>query len=653
MRARVWMLSLLWGCMVWAQPEDPEAVERVNFNFEQVELGHLVSLVGQQTGRRFVMDSTVTGRVSVVTRERIPVDEVFPLFVAVLEGSGFTVVERDDVYHIRKLGGEDPLQAPVLGVGGDLSLGVGLVTRVIELTHIRATDVQPLLAPMVRQAERGSLAAFAPTNHLIVTDTASNIQRIEELLRELDRPGQSGNLTVISLKHASASELADQIGRAMAGAESAGNEMSRRMQQVVSGRGEVPSGITLVPAEQANALIVSAGPLQLKQIRDMVEQLDVPPEHMAAGRLQAVFLNYVSAEAAAKQLTALLSKRKDAEGSDRIAVEADLTNNAIWVDAGPLAFNSVKNLLERIDRPPQQVLVEVMIVEVARDDSLELGVEWSAIDGTGESGSTTVVGRSRPGETDTIGELLAENTFPQGLTFGLSRGTIELPNGTVVPRIPFLLRALDAKRDVDILSHVPLRTQNNAEATVSVVQNIPILQSTIEGGTGDNRDVIQNIERIDVGIQLKVKPQVNPNREITLELNPSIEAIIQESTGGIALTPTIARREVESTLTMPDRSTVVISGLMREDVVQEERRVPILGSIPLLGMLFRETVDRKEKTNLLIFVTPYLVTEEGENEEVTRRWKDQTGLEPPGASDRDAGDEADPAGGEPEPADAP
>ena len=639
---KTWMLLPLLCVTLLRGQTGEEPVERVNFNFEQVELGHLVSVVGQQTGRRFVMDSTVTGRVSVITRERIPVDEVFPLFVAVLEGSGFTVVERDDVFHIRKLLGEDPLQAPVIGVGSDMKDGVGLVTRVIELAHIRATDVQPLLSPMVRQSDRGSLAAFAPTNHLIVTDTASNIQRIEELIAELDRPGQSGNLEVISLKHASASDLAEQISRAMAGAESAGSEMSRRMRQVVDGRGALPSGVTLVPADQANALIVSAGPLQMKRIETMVERLDVPPESMAAGRLRAVFLNYVSAEAAAKQLTALLAKRKDTDASERIAVEADLTNNAIWVDAGPLAFASVKRLLEQIDLPPQQVLVEVMIVEVARDNSQELGVEWSAIDGTGESGSNTVVGRSRPGESDAIGNLLADSVFPQGLTFGLSRGTIELPNGTVVPRIPFLLRALDAKRDVDILSHVPLRTQNNAEATVSVVQNIPVLQSTIQGGTGDNRDVIQNIERIDVGIKLKVKPQVNPNREITLELNPSIEAIIRESAGGIALTPTIARREVESTLTLPDRSTVVISGLMREDVVQEERRVPILGSIPLLGMLFRETVDRKEKTNLLIFVTPYIVTEEDENEEATLRWKTQTGLEPPSPPGADSPPDDDP-----------
>jgi general secretion pathway protein D len=162
-----------------------------------------------------------------------------------------------------------------------------------------------------------------------------------------------------------------------------------------------------------------------------------------------------------------------------------------------------------------------------------------------------------------------------------------------------------------------------------VVNNIPILKSVIEGGTGSDRDVIQNIERLDVGIKLTVKPQVNPNREITLNLNPSIEAIVQESSGGVQLTPTIARREVKSVLTLPDRATVVISGLMREDTVTEESRVPILGSLPFIGFFFRSTADRKEKTNLLIFVTPYIVTDEVENDAMTDRWRGKTGLDTP------------------------
>ncbi|WFB34813.1 secretin N-terminal domain-containing protein [Kiritimatiellota bacterium B12222] len=629
---KTWLLCLLLPFQLLLAQPVLDDTPYVSFNFKQVELENLVGVVSMQTGKRFVIDSNVTGRVSVITQDKIRQDEVFPLFVAVLEGSGFTVVDRDGTYHIRKLLGEDPLESPVIGPEEDLT-GVGLVTRVIKLEYIRATDLRPLLEPMVRQAKQGSLSAFAPTNHLIITDTASNLKRVEDLIAELDRPGQSTNLTVIPLKYASPRELADQITQAMNGAESAGQQISRSAQKVISGAGNEPADFTLVAAEQANSLIASAGPLQLKQIQMMVEQLDVPADSVASGRLRAVFLNYMEAEAAASQLTALLDKRVDIDPRDSIAVEADIVNNAILVDAGPMAFASVKELLEQIDRPQQQVMVEVMIVEVTKLDSLDLGVEWTAIDQP-SNGSTTVVGRSNPSDVSTIDQLLSDNVFPQGLTFGLARGTITLPDGTEVARLPFLLRALEGQQDVNILSHVPLRTQNNAEASVSVVNNIPYLASTIEGGTGANRDVVQNIDRMDVGIKLKIKPQVNPNREITLQLNPSIEAIITESTGGVALTPTIARREVESILTMPDRSTVVISGLMREDIYKEENRVPILGSLPLIGFFFRSTSDRKEKTNLLIFVTPYIVTDEKENDAMTDKWRKQTGIESPESDPR-------------------
>ncbi len=618
------ILALLLGLSLAATRARESPAPFVHFNFEGVELSHLVNLVGAQTGKRFVMDASVTGRVSVITREQIPLAEVFPLFVSVLEGSGYTVVDRDGTYHIRRLPADDPLQAPVVGAESPLS-GAGLITRVIRLQHIRANDVKPLLEPMVRQSKQGSLAAFGPTNHLIITDTASNIGRIESLLAELDKPGQSTTLTVLPLQHASARELAREISLALQGAESAGSQVSRQVQQVIAGGGALPVGFSLVASEQANALIVSAGPVQLQEIRAMVAQLDVPPDRASsAGRLRAVFLNYLPAEAAAKQLTALLALRKG-EDRDTVSVQADVSNNAILVDANPIEFAALQDLLRELDRPPQQVLVEVLLVEVAQGGSLDLGVEWASIEQP-KDGVTTFLGRSRPGESDGIMDLITRQTFPQGVSFGLARGTMQLADGSIVPRIPFLLEALAGNRDVKILSNVPLRTQNNTKATMSVVENIPVLRSVIQGGTGDNRDVIQNIDRLDVGIKLTVTPQVNPNKEITLTLNPVIEAIIDEQVGDTQLTPTIARREVTSTVTLPDQSTVIISGLMREDVVKEESRVPILGRLPLLGFLFRSTSERTQKTNLLIFVTPYLVTDAADDAAATSRWEGRTGL---------------------------
>lgn len=606
----------------------PKSGKYVQFNFEQVELKNLVQIVGMHTGKRFVLDTSVTGRVSVITREEVPTEEVFPLFLSVLEGNGYTVVEREGTFHIRELPAGDPLQSPIVGPDA-VNKGVGLVTRVIKLEHIRAVDARPLLEPMVRQSKAGSLSAFGPTNHLIISDTASNIARIEKLLSELDQPGQSTALQVVPIKHGSPTALAAQISAALKGAENAGKKMSRTVGQVMTGGANLPSDFSLVPAEQASSIIVSAGPVQMKQILGMIEKLDVPAGSMnGKGSLQAVFLNYLSAEAAAKQLNTLLAKRAGKQGSStHIAVEADVANNAVIIDASPLDVQTIRDLLTTLDRPPQQVLVEVLIIEVDESDGLDLGVEWATVEAP-QDGSTTVIGRSRPGEVDDIMNLVQTQTFPQGLSFGVATGLTELADGTTIPQIPFLIRALQQNEKVNILSNVPLRTQNNTQANVSVVENIPILTSTITGGTGDNRDVIQNIERIDVGIQLAITPQVNPNEEITLKLNPKIEAILDENVGAAQLTPTIARREVTNTITVPTDSSVIISGLLREDFIKRDSKVPLLGDIPILGKLFRSTTKIKKKTNLLIVVTPYIVTDTKRANGAKTRWTKKTGIDP-------------------------
>jgi general secretion pathway protein D len=278
-----------------------------------------------------------------------------------------------------------------------------------------------------------------------------------------------------------------------------------------------------------------------------------------------------------------------------------------------------------LDQVPQQVLVEVLIAEVAVGKSLDFGVQLSTIE-TPRDGSTTFIGRSRPSETDTILDAIEKGIFPQGLAVGVAEGTRDV-GGVEAPNIPIVVKALAQDRDVKILSDFPLWVQNNAEGTASVVENIPVLRSTIEGGSGTARDVIQNIDRVDVGIKLKVTPHVNPDNQVLLKLNPSIEAIIDEGPEDQPFTPTIAKREVSTTVTVPDRATVIISGLMREDMVKDVYKVPLLGDLPILGWLFRSTSDRKQRTNLLIFVTPHVVTDVREAQAMRRLMEQKTGID--------------------------
>jgi len=608
------LAALLLTGAAGAQTNAPPArAGYVNFNFDQVDLRLLVKLVGEMTGRRFVVDNTVTGRVTVVTPPQIPVAEVYPLFLAVLESSGYSVVARDRLLHLVALPERGIPAAPV--VGGLEAVGaLGVVTKVIPVQSVSALELKKILEPMVRGGKAGALAALEQTNYLLITDTRENVDRLEQIIRQLDKPGAVRSVETVRLEHASAEEVASQLNAALRGTESSASRLSRQVQQLAGAPGQLPTDAVVVPAPQSNTLLISARQTQLGEITRLIKLLDVEPPS-GAGRLNAIFLKYLSAADAAKSLTALLAKTVDKDQRQRIAIEPSVANNALMVDATPADFELVHALVTKLDTIPQQVLVEILIAEVSLDKSLDLGVEWNLIDSPAD-GRNTAIGHSDPGGANTAINAVTTGTYPQGLAVGIARGTM-LVGTNFVPRIPVLLRALAVDKDVKILSNVPLWAQNNAEATVSVVNNIPVLKSTIQGGAGTARDVIQNIDRMDVGIKLKLTPQVNPNNEVMMKLNPSIEAIIDPGTVG-QYTPTIAHREVNTTVTVPDQMTIVISGLLRHDRTKTVNKIPLLGDIPVLGFLFRSTSDKTERTNLLIFVTPHIVTDMRQAEKLKR-----------------------------------
>ena len=591
---------------------------RVDFNFVEADILKVTQLVGAYTGKKFAVPEGITGKFTFLTRTPVPIGEIYPLYLSMLEASGYTVAERGGVCHVTPLQG-----GPSFPVGSG-SEG-GLVTKLIALKNVGAADVKKSLEALVRGGREGALEAFLPGNRLVVTDTATNVERLEALIAELDKPGAGTTVEVVALRNANAEEVADQLRATFGATDSAVNKINRHFQQVAGGTGALPTDFTVVAAPGANSIILVGMPMQIAETKRIIEMMDVESPH-GFGRLNAIFLKYLSAEDAAKSLNALLGKGTEAEPARRsIAIEPSVPNNALLVDASSQDFEYVRRLVDRLDVVPQQVLVEVLIAEVNLEKGLDLGVEWFGID-TPEGSGTGAFGRTRYGESDAMMGLLKEGTFPQGLALGVISGVFTGPDGKEYNQIPMYLKAVAGERDLKILSNVPLWAQNNMEATVSVVENIPILKSAVEG-SGSDRDYIQNIERLDVGIKLKLTPQVNPDREIRLDLNPSIESVVEESGEALKYTPKIAKREVKTTVTIPDRSTVILSGLIREDTAKLTTKVPLLGDIPLLGALFRSTSDVKKRTNLLIFVTPRIVTDAQAAEREKGRLEKAAGLE--------------------------
>jgi general secretion pathway protein D len=606
---------------------------RLKFSFDQVDVQTFVKLVGEITGKRFVLDEGVKGKITVVSPEITP-EEVFPIFVSILESVGCSVVsESGDVYQVIRMSARKMPSAPVV-LPNEQIPEQGVVTKVIRLQYVTASEMKDVLEAHVRGGKEGAIGAIDATNHLIITDTSENIRRIERIIGEVDKPGTSRGTEVVALKFAKAEDLADELTRAMsANSESRGvPRQTRQLMRSVGGSAqESGKTVTIVASPHSNGLILVGSVSQLEELKRIISLMDVEAPS-GRGRLSAIFLQYISAEEAAKSLNALLQGQRDPKNPNvlteqPIRLEPHVSNNALLVDATPRDFQLIEELIKDLDQAPEQVLIEVLIAEVMVRDDMEIGVDFAVLEFPKEVGSTVAQGTfSVRDDPSRLMNAIQTGLFPRGLSIGLAHGVSEDSDGNIVSGYPGMINIDALKKDgrFDVLSQIPLLAQNNKEASVSVVHNVPLLKSTISAGAGTARDIIQNIDRVDVGIKLKLTPHINPRGEVRMELNPSIEAIIDSGPTGDALAPTIAKREVSTTVTVPDGQTVVLSGLMREDQTENIRKIPVLGSLPLIGWLFRHTITAKEKTNLIIFVTPHIVTDYAEAERVTEAWREKT-----------------------------
>lgn len=608
---------------------------KVNFSFDQVEVRSFVKLVGDITGKKFVLGDDVDGRITVVSPQ-VSRDEVYPLFISILESAGCSVIEDADVVRVVKLADRDAGMAKVVGADEDLP-AAGLSTKIIRLENVSAGQVKKVLEPHIRGGKLGAIAALEETNHLLITDTVENIKRVEKIIAEIDSPGASRITEIVTLEFASARDMAEQLNASLAETASRAERLKNRLPNVP---GVINSGYrtaVVVPAPHANSLIIVGSASQVDELKKIIARMDVDVPS-GRGRLNALFLKYLSAEEASKSINALLGRdaagktggvARRSESDKGIAIEAMAENNALLVDAMPGDFEIVKKLIEQLDTMPQQVHISVLIAEHNESDGLTLGVEMAAMDIPDSVGSSVVQGGSTFAKgTDNLMNTIQAGIFPKGLTVGVAYGSRLDSEGKIVTSFPAYINidAVKSSGKFKILSESSLTQQNNIEASLNVVNEIPVLKSTISGGTGTTRDVIENIERVDVGIKLKLTPHIIPGGDVRMKLNPSIEAVVDQGPPGTTFAPTIARREVSTTVTVPDGRMIVIAGLTREDKIQSEKRVPFLGAIPILGRLFRHTIESTERSNLLIFVTPRIVTDIESAQTVLMDWEKKTGL---------------------------
>ena len=594
----------------------------VLLNFQAADIQAVVKAVSQMTRRNFLLDPRVKGQITIISARPVSTAAAYQIFLSALKAQGFTAVEGIGVTKIvpateAKTGADVNLQAMPGG-------GEQMMTHIQIVQHSSASQMIPLLRPLMSPTSQ--LSAYDPANALIITDYADNIRRMLRIVDKVDQP-VSGDVTIIPLTHASALDLADTITRLTQ--TGAGQPGQPGVPQVGGGAGD---RLTIIPDLRTNSLLVRAdNPGRVNQVRSLVEKLDVPA--VSGGQTRVIYLRNADAVKLAEVLRGLLSGEARTQtatagptaglaaglrptGASSAAqaslIQADEATNALIINAPDAVYNNLRGVIEKLDVRRTQVYVEALIVEMTADNADELGIQWAA---AGKAGAGAVAGvQNFPNANPSLGGAVVNPTSlanAGGLLLAYLGERITLPDGTVVRTLGALARALEQRSMANILSTPNLLTLDNAEAKITVGQNVPFVtgsyaQATSTGTTGAVVNPFQTIERKDVGLTLKIKPQVSEGGLIKLDIYQEVSSIAPTAVTGASDLVT-NKRTIETKVLVDDGHTIILGGLIEDDKTESEQAVPFLGRLPLLGGLFRYKSKTGKRTNLMVFLRPVII----------------------------------------------
>ena len=608
----VWLLVLS-ACVLSVSSVSLQAAETTadatTLNFKGADIQAVISTVAQATGKNFIIDPRVKGKVTLVSNRPMGKGEIYKVFLSVLEVHGFTAIPSGKA--IKIVPDADAKHSNLPNASGRRpGKGDEAVTRVIQVEHVTAAQLVPILRPLV--PPQGHLAAYPQSNVLIISDRAGNIERLLNIIRRIDQPS-SGEIEIVRLENAVASDLVRVL---------------TSLQQQASKKGGPTSKPLLVADERTNSILIGGDRSNRLRLKAIISHLDSPSEII--GDTHVIYLRYAKAKDLVPVLTGVgdikkkagaKSKTPTAVSKQAFNIQADESTNALVITASPTIFRSLKSVISQLDIRRAQVMVEAIIAEVSSDRAAELGVQWlfdgsvsdnpvGAINfgGSGTSISSIAAGTAAAGG----GTEAALSSIGAGATLGFGKFTSNNFN------FAGLVTALEGDGNTNVLSTPNLVTLDNQEAEIFVGQelSIPSGSFTSTGSSATSVNPFTTFERKQVGIRLKVKPQINEGDAIRLDIEQTIDGISAGSAGtGDIVT---SERSIKTTVLVDDSKLLVLGGLIKDDLVETEQKVPLLGDIPLLGMLFRYKSVKKVKTNLMVFLRPTILRTKNDNLNLTR-----------------------------------
>lgn len=560
-------------------------------NFKDTDIQQVIKFVADATGKTIVVDPKVRGQVRVISQEPVGAEELYQLFLSVLDVQGFTAVESGDV--VRIVPNRDARSLPVPTDVGDSGGGDAYVTQVLRLENISASKVLPTLRPLVPQ--HGHLSAYDPSNSIIVTDTRANIARLKEIIAQIDRSSVV-DTELVQLQFAQAEELAQVITQLEKTDANAGKPQ-----------------VLVVAEKRINGLLVQGDQLQRQRVKLLIERLDRPQTRDS--NVRVIYLKYAKATSVAQVLNGVLQNMAQGQGgagdtSSKSNVQADEDTNALLITAEGDVMQALLTVVDGLDIRRAQVLVEAIIVEIEGSDGRELGVQWMYRDDETGFGSST----TGDGSIGALGEGAFDDSDAGliSLASTLSRRSGQMFGiGRLGERTDFMaiLNMLQETSSTNILSTPNLLTTDNHEASISVGQEVPFATGSYAstgGGTTPNNP-FRTIERKDVGVLLTVTPHINDGDSIVLDISQEVSSLSDISNPDGPITN---QRELKTQVRAANGETIVLGGMIQDDVQTSNQKVPFLGDIPLLGHLFRNQSNNVSKTNLLVFIRATVIEDD-------------------------------------------
>ena len=577
-------------------------------NLKDADIQALIATVSEITGRNFIVGPNVQGKVSVISARPMQPDEIYDVFLSVLRVHGYAAVPAGSMI---KIVPEAMAQAEGGNSVATAESGDAIVTQIVPLRHVAAAELVPILRPLVPQGAQ--LAAHQTSNSLVISDRASNVQRIAGIIARIDTVSDA-EVEVIPLQHANASEMARTLTLL---ADDKGAQAT----------GEAPR---VLADERTNSILIAGAKSGRLRMRTLVTHLDTPLNK--DGGTNVIYLRYAKAKDLVPILTGVAATLNNeapptapkagetaaaGAGGGNATIQAHEETNALIVSASPAVYRALEGVIRQLDVRRAQVLIEAIIAEVSDEAAREIGVQWFGApkDGKGVIGGSMFSGPG--GQPNLLG--LATSTaagrgsglaLGNGLSLGYLDGTVNIGGQTIL-NLGVLVRALQGDGRANVLSTPSVLTLDNQEAIIKVAQEVPFKTGQYTnatgstGGTNSTLTPFQTIERKDVGLTLKVTPHVNEGDSVRLDLHQEVSSLAPSVDGAVDLITN--KRELSTSVLVADDSTLVLGGLIENSAKDNNQKVPGLGSIPVLGNLFRYRNNNVTKRDLMVFLHPKIL----------------------------------------------